>query len=72
MWTMFFTVPIMTYIVKGEENMNGGLFFVCNGDIELWQNPPPPRPALVDLVHKNFFVVDNFTKGRYVYIFEMD
>ena len=57
MWTMFFTVPIMAYIMKGGENMKGGLSksLKKNRDIGLWQN-------LVDLIHKKMFLFLNFPK----------
>ena len=44
MWTMFlFTVPIMAYIMKGGENMNGGLSKSLKkwGHWTLAETPPP-------------------------------
>ena len=41
MWTIFFTVPIMAYIMKGGENMNGGLSksFKKMGTLDFIRNP---------------------------------
>ena len=44
MWTMFFfTVPIMAYIVKGAENMNGGLIKSKQDGIHCQGPTPPPH-----------------------------
>ena len=58
MWTMF-TVPIMAYIMKGGENMNGGLSksFKKVGTLDFGGNPSP----LVDLIHQNIFCITSLT-----------
>ena len=54
MLTIFFTAPIMEYIMKGGENMNGGLSksFKKMGTLDFGRNPP-----LLNLKHNKINIV---------------
>ena len=57
---VFFTLPIMAYIMKRGDNMNGGLI---KSKKKLGHWTSAETPPLVDLIHQNVFYITSIREG---------